>query len=250
MMHVYAYSQSQDTAGVLLQVNAVPDETATLSGQDILVPSEIPNLLLVAAMGVTISRAQIQSPSLRAFVNLEIAPVRIGALDVGNPPVYRDAMFDPIPLKANEGLRAMVAETAAGAERETIVCILGDKAPTVLNAGIFTVRVTATQTLVANAWTNGAIVFDQTLPAGRYALVGARFESAGGIAFRMFTRQSFFRPGGLMRLSLGLLDVPGQRFGGWGEWLQFEHTTPPTVDFLSGSADTTETGFLDLLKIG
>jgi hypothetical protein len=38
--------------------------------------------------------------------------------------------------------------------------------------------------------------------------------------------------------------------GGWGVWGEFAHTAPPTVDFLSVSADTSEVVHLDLIKVG
>jgi len=34
-----------------------------------------------------------------------------------------------------------------------------------------------------------------------------------------------------------------------GVWGEFTHDSPPTVDFLSVSADTSETVYLDIVKI-
>jgi hypothetical protein len=48
----------------------------------------------------------------------------------------------------------------------------------------------------------------------------------------------------------GDLDVPRFRYGKAGPWGTFKHNTPPTVDFLSNSADSAQVGHLDLLKVG
>ena len=156
---------------------------------------------------------------------------------------------NPITLDEDEALNAFVAENLMGAEQEYVLVWLGDGPVQPVGGEIFTVRVTNTTTLVADAWTNGAITFDQTLPVGDYQIVGARFSSAGLIAFRFVFVGGNNRPGGLGVDAAGDLNAKGQRHGGWGVWGDFRHNRPPTADFLSISADTSQTGELDLIKV-
>lgn len=249
MFHLCAYSESQDTSGVLTNVAAIADPSMTVSGDNIQVPNYASNLMGVYAIGTTITRAQLQSPSLRRLVNKEIFPVRANATadDDQRLDMFQD---NPYQLDVSEQLQALVAEGAAGAERETVLVWLSDGPIAPVGGDIVTVRVTAAQTLATYQWTNAALTFDQVLPVGRYAIVGAEFISAGLLAFRFLFQGSTPRPGYLGGQTVGYIARGPARYGKLGEWGEFESTTPPTIDFLSSSADTSETGVLDLIKVG
>ena len=143
-----------------------------------------------------------------------------------------------------------MAEDAAGASAGTILAWLTDGPIAPVSGEMFTVRVTNADTLVANVWTNGALTFDQVLPVGQYAIVGAVFISAGLLAFRFLFQGSTPRPGGLGYDDVSDLPPDKQRYGGLGVWGEFDSRTPPTVDFLSRAADTSQVGYLDLVRIG
>jgi hypothetical protein len=242
-----AWTQSQDTGGVLTNVAALADQHVTVSGNNIRVPA-LSQLAGYYANGTTISRAQISSPSLRRKALIDIEPIDISAEPSANPPMH-DRFSSPIPLEADEDLTALVAEGAAGAEYEHVLAWLCDGPITPVTGEVFTVRATGTTTLTAYAWTNCALTFSQTLPTGRYQVVGARGLSAGAIAFRLVFPGGTWRPGGIGCDAASDLNPAKQRMGGWGVWGEFAHTAPPTVDFLSVSADTSEVVHLDLIKV-
>ncbi len=246
--HLCGYFESQDSA-VLVPTAALADPTMTVSGDNIQIPDYASMLIGAMGIGANLTRAQLQSPSLRRTINYEIRGLNVNAEPL-NPPVASFFPTAPIQLDVDEQLQAHMAEDAAGASAATILVWLADKAVEAVEGEIFTVRVTNATTLVANAWTNGALTFDQVLPVGRYAIVGARFESAGLLAFRFLFQGSTPRPGGIGCDAAADLEVPGQRYGKWGVWGEFQSTTPPTVDFLSVSADTAQTGAIDLIRIG
>ncbi len=249
MIHLCGWAESQDTAGVLTTVTALGDPAMSVSGDNIQVPNYAPFLIGFWAMGATITRAQLQSPSLRRIVNPEIEPLNVAAAVANNYSryVYPDA---PVQLDINEQLQALIAEGAAGAEQGYVLAWLSDGKIDPYQGEIHTVRVTAAKTLVANQWTNGALVFDQVLPVGRYAIVGAAFISADLIAFRFLFQASTPRPGSIGKSSVNYVEMLGQRYGGWGSWGEFDSTNPPTVDFLASAADTSEVGYIDLVKVG
>lgn len=249
MFTVVAWDQLIDTTGVLTLHTAVPDPHVRTQGNDVVVPNDLNQVVLAYAGGAgPITRAQLQSPSLRSVLNPEIAPIDIAAVPA-TPPLVMDLRDSPLVLTKGEFLDFAAAESGAGAQRQIGLVWLADGPIKVDTRPFFTIRVTSATTLVANAWTNAGLTFDQTLPAGQYALVGARFRSASGIAFRFVIPGFLWRPGALMFAATGAYDEPWFRAGNLGEWATFAHNAPPTVDFLATAADTAETGELDLVKV-
>ncbi len=248
MHHLFGWAESQDSA-VLVPTAALADPSMTVGGDNVQIPDYASLLAGAIGIGVNLTRAQLLSPSLRRTINVEIAPVNKAAEPASPVPV---AWFgaNPIQLDVGEQMQAYMAEDAAGASQAVILAWLCDAPLVPVTGEIFTVRVTNATTLVAYTWTNGALTFDQVLPVGRYAIVGADFYSAGLIGFRFLLQGSTPRPGGIGFDTPNEVCIPGQRYGGWGVWGEFEHSTPPTLDFLSLSADTAQVGFLDLVKVG
>lgn len=248
MFHTMAWTASVDQA-VLAAIAALADPVLTVSGNNISVPASTPELGFLYGIGVNLTRAQLQSPSLRRMFNYEVRPIQKAATPA-SPPSYCDMMDNTIALDAGEQLQAWTAEDGAGATRMSVIASLVDKAVTPVTENIYTLRATGAATLVAYSWTNAPIVLDQVLPVGQYALVGARAESAGLIAFRFVFQNQTPRPGGIGALTETGISPSRQRYGGWGVWGTFDNWTIPTVDFFSGTADTSEVLALDLVKIG
>ena len=249
MFTTIGWSESQDSGGVLVNVAGIPDQSVTVTADDIVVPNDLPNLAGVIAIGATISLARIEAPSLRRMVLLDVDPLNIGAEPIF-PSVLNQKFDNPIALDPAESLRAQVAEGAAGAEQETVIAWLSDGPLAPVSGEIFRIRATSATTLVAFTWGNCPLTLGQTLPAGRYQVVGMSALSAGCLAARLVFVGYQWRPGcvGVDALSDGGDMI--FRNGSLGVWGEFEHTQPPTVDFLSVSADTAETVFLDLIKVG
>ena len=243
-----AYSESQDSA-TLVNVAALVDPHVRVVGDDIVVPSGLPYVGGVYAIGADITRAQLVSPSIRRRYPLEVTPIEI-ATEPSDPVKYTPFFASPIGLDEDEALNFQAAENNAAAGRCTGVVWLCDGATSPISGSeMFSIRATNASTLVAFAWTNGALTFGDTLPAGTYAVVGMRSSSVGLIAARLVFSQYPWRPGCIGSDTLGELGVPIFRMGGLGIWGEFQHNTPPTVDFLSISADTSQTVDLDLVLI-
>lgn len=249
MFHLTAFTESQDSA-TLVNVAGLADPMMRVQGDDIIVPRGLNQLVAVYALGISLTRAMLVSPSLRGRWNYEISPIDRGADEPASPQLLVELFGSPLILAEDEALNAQAAEDGAAGTRATILVWLADGPFAPVEGEISTLRVTNATTLVANAWTNGALTFDQSLPAGRYAIVGARFQSAGLQAFRFVFPGGTWRPGGMGVDAASDILAPTQRRGGWGVWGEFEHNTPPTVDFLSNSADTSQVGELDLIKVG
>lgn len=249
MFTLVGFSEEQDTGGVLTYVAALPDQHVRVEGDNVVVPSDMAFLGAVYAGGATINAARIESPSLRRTILLDVDTLNVEAEPL-TPARFLDMFYKPIPLDPLEPIRALVSELAEGEEQETVLVWLCDGAQSPVAGEIYTVEAAATATLVPYAWTNGALTLAQTLPAGRYQVVGMKAESAGLIAARLVFVGGTWRPG-VIGCDAAEDIVPDIfRRGNLGIWGEFTHDQPPTVDFLSVSADTSETVWLDLIKVG
>ena len=242
-----AWSESQDSA-TLVNMAALADQHVRIVGDDVVVPNFAANLAGYYFLGANFTQGQLSSPSLRRTFLIDVEPGDRTANVPQTPPAFHNRTISPVPLDVSEALNALMAEDAAGVGRVTAVALLSDGpiAPDVRPS--YTIRATNTSTLVAFAWSNGALTFTQTLPAGRYAVTGARYQGATATAFRLVFVGASHRPGGLGAVSDLASDVAGQRYGGWGVWGEFEHDAPPTVDFLATGADASQIVHLDLVQ--
>ena len=243
-----AWSESVDTAGSLTEISALTDQHITTKGDDVLVPAFAPNLMALYAMGATISQAQFTTPSLRERSLIDISPLNIGAEPITNPRIV-DFVHKPIPLTPGEGARFRVAEAAVGAEQETGLAWFEGEHEPAPEGQIETIRCTATTTLTPHEWTLCELTLSQQLRAGRYAVVGMSAIAAGAICARLIMPGSGYRPGVLAFDAESDFGTTYGRFGALGKWGEFEHVFPPQVEFLSVSADTAETVYLDVVKV-
>jgi len=247
MFTLVGYEQTVSNA-VLTAITPIPDGTVAVTGNDIRVPVEVPNIVMAAAMinsVVATPRIQLVSPSLRAVFPVDVSPITNGLVFPGPPGILQ--MWDtPIPLAGLESLDALAQNGAAVVNRCLVWLADGAIKPT--GGKIYTIRATASATLVTATWVNsGALTFASTLPAGKYQMVGLRSLSANQVAARVFFVGYAWRPGVPAGAADATVGWPLFRWGNFGVFGEFLNTTPPTIDFL-GVTDTAQTLYLDLIK--
>lgn len=242
------WAEQLDAGASLETLTALEDPHVRVEDEKVMVPA-LSNLAGAIGIGAAISQAKLEAPSLIRTSPFHIAPLNVAAEPISSPPVI-DLFDKPLPLDVAEPLVAYGDNTdTANAQYDVILAWLSDGPIAPVSGEIFTVKATASKTLTPYAWTNAALTFSTRLPAGRYAIVGAKAISDGLIAFRFVVPGLGYRPGALGCDSIADKDFKKFRYGGLGVWCEFEHTTPPTVDFLSASADTSETVYIDLMKV-
>jgi hypothetical protein len=249
MHNIIAWSQSIDEGGQLVNLDAVPEQITNTEGKFIYVPPSSPNLIgFGALLGPTGLRARIVSPSIRALFPIDISPVglTLSNLDKRVHHLFPDS---PIPLMPNEGLEALSLADPTASEQHTIVALLAPGTLTPVKGSIFTIRATASINAQVGKWTNGEITLGQTLPSGRYQLVGARVEGTNLVAFRFILSGATHRPGFFAVSGSGDADNPFARRGGLGVWGEFDHFTPPVLEVLASGTNTSQVVYLDLIKI-
>ena len=253
MMHLAAYYESVDPAGVYTPLAAVQDPSINTNGDNIRISSAIPAIFgvagLTAAAGVI--SAQLRSPSLRTLNNMFVRPLA-PALVFADPPEVMMMPRNARGMVPAEDLQFWTQSTpAAGAEDHYGLVWMSDGVLPTVNGEIFTVGAVAASALSLGVWVNSNITFDQALPSGSYQVVGMRVEGANLVASRLVFPgggDNTFRPGVPGSTSAAILDAQYMRFGQLGVYGTFNQDNPPTLDCL-GVTDTAQTVLLDLIKI-
>lgn len=257
MFHLGGFAETQDAAGALVGVAALQDDRLFTQGDNLRVPRQLPRVPLVAAgvgTGSTVG-GRLRSPSIDEFTLLRIRPFNggnDGDVEPDSPPAYLDLRMNPLPLVADEQLRAELDSDTTSAQLQWVLVWFADGplAP-VSGQRTFTVRGVDTSALTVDIWSTAQLTLDEELPAGTYQIVGARFQSTGAIAGRIVNREGqLWRPGTLGCDDDQDLDAPWQRYGGMGIWAEFPFEQTPDVEVLAASADTDLEVFLDLVRAG
>jgi hypothetical protein len=238
------------------------------SASGLQVSAMLSKLHSIFGVGAHLENISPQAASMLPLPYPNLAPNNIGTA-AESPARFWDWSRNPKPLRPTETFNIYASQTSGGAENEAIFVQFTDgnvqappalaTGPAISGNGMYTVaHATATTTLTANAFTQITPALDLPLPAGMYALVGARVQSAGCLAFRMKPiADPLWRPGGVGTQTADQLEAPGQRFinpltgaiSHWGVWLTFFQNTIPNIDIWSTSADTKEDIWFDLVKL-
>jgi len=249
MFHTAAWFELIDPGGVLTPITAVVDQSVFTSADVIRVPNAMPNIVGQAALlgDVSAAGAQIQSPSLRAMVNIDIEPI-VGAQVFGSPPEVLFHPLSPISVVADEPVTFVVNSDPVAPARHYGLVWFGDGPQVPAPGNIFSVAATSALTLALGVWTNGTLLFSQTLPLGRYTIVGMRARGTNLVAARLVFVGGAFRPGVPAVNAVADLDPRIFRYGRHGAFGVFHSNTPPTVDAL-GVTDTVQNYVFDLIQV-
>ncbi|MBP2029751.1 hypothetical protein J2755_000671 [Methanohalophilus levihalophilus] len=256
-----AFYESRAGTTALSNVAGLEDTHVAVNGDNITVPPRW-NQLIAAWGGMSnatdvLVAARLSSPSLRKTSLVDLANLEAiaagGALQPSSPTPIDIFLQRAVQLVSGEFLNYLQAsDGTTAANLCTAVVFLGDGNYGNPYAGrpIQTVRATSSTTLTANKWSACTLTLDQQLESGSYAIVGMRAQSAGAKAARLIMQETPARPGCIAYDSNADIEHPMFRNGNLGVWGTFVHTAIPQVEFLSLSADTSETVFLDIVKIG
>ena len=249
MFHLAAWYENIDPGGVLTPIAAIVDQSVFTSDDVIRVPVQMPNIVGQAGLGADASMvaAQVQSPSLRAMVNLDIEPV-VAAAVFGSPPEVLFHPLSPVSVVPDEPVTFAVESDPASSVVHYGMVWFGDGPQQPVPGNIFSVRATSAVTLAAGVWVNGVLAFTQTLPLGRYTIVGMRARGTNLVAARLVFVGGAFRPGVAAVNAVGDLDPMAFRYGRHGAFGVFHSNTPPTVDCL-GVTDSPQKYIFDLLQV-
>lgn len=246
-MHLAAYYQSVDPAASLKLIAAVPDQAIFTSGNDVRVPSTVNNLIGEAALTAATGPiyAEVQSPSLRDLANQDVWPMASAAI-FSTPDGFQWHGSNPRSLVSNESVNFAINATGGVAAANYGLLWFADGSPKPTGGKMFSVRATSSSVLAAGAWVNSPLVFNTTLPAGTFQIVGVHAVGANLVAARLVFIGSGFRPGVPANPTNVTNLFPQFRDGHVGVFGEFDVNQPPTVDCL-GVTDTTQGYMFDLI---
>lgn len=197
----------------------------------------------------TPNRARFITPSMRQITTPFIRPVNTDIVP-GNFPGVADYRNNPLRLKALEEIQLMGMQTTGGAAVVAGVAFISRTALAPMPQGdVYTMRGTGTTTVTAGAWSAVTVTWQDTLPQGVFAVVGAGFIGTTAIAGRLIFEDQVYRPGGLGTSAADLNVAPMFLKGGLGEWGRFNSNRMPNVEFLCNAADTAQEIYLDIIRI-
>ena len=276
MFHMELFSSSDTSSGANTFVQLTyftPDNVLPKLVSGVQVSPDLPFLHSVMGVGTSLVHIRAQSPSMLPVPYTAMSPNNRGSA-FESPPRVWDWSMAPLGLRVTEEFDIFVSQNSGGSETEYVAVQFCDGPATQLSVTVnpsiltqsaatsgrlFTAHWTASVTLTAGKWSQVAPAFDQALPAGTYALVGARAFSATALFFRMFPSSGpKWRPGGVAVQAYDQMDAYNQRYlipygrdpGHWGVWMTFYQNVPPQVEFFATSADTAEEGWFDLVYLG
>jgi hypothetical protein len=238
------YAAIAGVADAALPINA--------AGQFIL-PSNM-KVLGAFAQGGTLSRVQIQAPSLRSLAFPEINPIQ----ETANDPAVTNANYRPFGdsgpnLMANESLALAGSNSSGAAVVEAVAGLwIAPRFVAAPPGPIYTLVATTTNVLVADSWTLSTLAFETVLAAGRYSVVGlAVVCDDANLARLVFPGATNLRPGCLVVPATGGNQRYDQfRVGNTGEFGQFEFNAPPQLEILGHTAGPeAATVFMDVVKV-
>ena len=250
--HIVVFRSVVLTAGTLQAITPVADSTVTIGSNNLYVPAKYNKVLYAAGFNDNSgqTRQQLRAPSLREMFYPEIVPM----LDRNNftgGRFFTDFSENPVQLETNEGLNFFSDGGGDGTTAQIVdgVVIFGDASPAIQKGKIFPLYATASIAAADDGWASGPIVFDQSLPVGKYDIVGMRVNATGGIAARLIFigGSAVTRPGCFISDSITRENFPDFRMGMNGLLGTFDTSTPPSLEIIGGST-TSQALIFDLIK--
>jgi len=250
MFSIYAFSEDQLPVGSYVGMTAVTDQIAHTEGDNLYVPPNSNLVGEVAFMGATApGYPYLVSPSLREFSKLYVHPVNALVTPMSIP-LGLNIPHTPIKLVQGEGLQAYDNSNPGVAELHSMIVFLADAPIQPVMKNFITVKATASVTSTAGKWGSGTISFSDTIPVGRYAIIGCKCVAADVMAFRLVLSTGSNRPGGIAHSSLEYESYPHQRAGGMGVWGEFHSLTPPSLEILGDGSAASQVLLFDLVYLG
>lgn len=193
--------------------------------------------------------ARLDTPNLRIPVYPYMSNLDLAADPPNLPPMNQWDDSGPTILQ-NDQFNMVVSRAGAGGSVSTGLVWLGQKTPSAVYGDVRTIRATSSITRVASQWVEGSLTLQDTLPNGRYQIVGLASFGTNLIATRFIFPDQSYRPGVIAQQAIGEYGWDKFRYGNSGVFGSFFSTALPTVQILGYGANTSQTHLIDIIKIG
>ena len=246
---LYELTSGATAAAVLKDMPAVIGDPLTINNNHFILTADA-YLELAYIFGQTdITDAQLQTPLLRTVAIPKLNPIDIVTAPSNRTPVI-NYKKNPLLLKAGEeNTIQLSAGTFTSGNSYYAALWIGDGNYAIPRGQVYTVGFTASVVASAGVWSNDPITLANPLPAGTYMIVGLSCYGANLAFTRLWIPGQVWRPGCIAGTVAGFIPPPCFRFGEMGPWGQFVQTAPPSLDVFGTGTTSTQTGFLDLIKV-
>lgn len=244
--HIAAYRGSVGAGLSDVDIAAVQDSQMTIANNHFVLPRKS-NLLFAFGLGTNLSRLLLNTPKMRYVGLPSLVPINSGAT-VPSPVNVVDLSMKYVNLDTIDEIAVQASSADAGAQTMNAVVGFGFTFRDVPSQPTYRIRATATITQVAGSWVNGAMTLSQSLPNGRYHVVGMDCVAANGIAARLVFSGGGFRPGCLCRNATSSIQHPMFTDNRLGIYGSFDSINLPTMDIFANGAGATQEIFLDLIR--
>src|SRR5258708_19317441 len=211
--HTVVFTSSNGTSGAttFIQTNFKADAIGPTLNNGPQVPKQLNKIGFLAGLGVSMTNFRAQTPAFLPFPWPSFAPVNRGTA-FESPPRMWDLVKNPRLMNPTDELDIFSCQNSGGAEVEYVFVSLFDGVISPPPGGrYFTVHGVGSTTVTAGAFTLCSLTFDQAIPAGYYAVIGARAFGATMSAFRLApAMEPLWRPGGIGVRTYDQMEQTGQ----------------------------------------
>jgi hypothetical protein len=249
-IHTAVFTKLDTAAAVNEDIPAVTDQVLTVQNNHYIAQEDM-NLLAAYARDAGITNARIFTPQLLKVGVPSIVPPNANAAPISLPPMI---YYPPGKLRipSIDEIAFQISNGGAGGVRAVgaIWLMTLGHSLNVPPGDVYTLRATVTITGTAAAWTAGVMVFDQTLPAGTYQVVGLDVVGATTELARLIFMGGGYRPGTIVRPAVSNYMWEYFRAGTSGVLGTFVSTAQPQLEvFQTTGAATPYTVFIDVIKV-
>lgn len=249
MWHLAAFTKTSAGNVTDEDIPAVNDTVLTISNNHFIPPVPL-KIMFVAGGCLNMARIKISTPKLRATAQIQFPRATIGT---GNWLFSTTNDLTPMPISINaiDELSCLVTTNVLAATQPTVGIWLDDGHTARPRGEPYWIHGTSTIPGGANIWSNAAITLDQTLPAGRYSVIGMRV--LGGAALfmgRLIFPTQIFRPGTIVPGTISGNEGYFFENGYLGEFGQFASVAQPLFEgFTNAAGGVTADVFLQLIRL-
>lgn len=170
---VIGFSEATPAAGTVNIAGALEDTLYRVTGDDILVRVDAPYVLGVTYEALTVPASMIlRQPQM---VDYHLVKSKLGTA-LNGMLGYTHMFGRPLPLRGGDKLNALSVNAADEITQIGVLLGSGKITQAMLDSvnPTHVIRGSGAKTLVAHTWTQATITWAESLPAGKYAVVGMR----------------------------------------------------------------------------
>lgn len=247
--HLLAYYTNDLASGASnVALGTVTDQAFTRDTTGYFFPENM-KLWAAYAGNDAFTSVRLNSPSLRDPFLPYVEPFSLTTLPANTPPIAKFWEMGT-DLYKNEYLQVQGSRGVVVASDAYALLWVGKGRQAIPPGPRRTIQITTAITIAEGTWSLGTITFAETLPSGKYCIVGMNVFGTNLLAARLAFTGGGYRPGVICQGAQGEWLEPSFDRDELGKFGEFLNTVPPQLECFGVGAGTSQIGYLDLVKVG